>query len=273
MDSTRSQHRMGRTPARHHFVTEEEERHEDDFDDVWPARPPHSARRYQELGDVHHEVGRAADIYTQQGERGRTPVPSTRHTIPPRRTATQKRIPAPRVSSPSHVYLDEEQVPYPAARGFLRKRDSSGRRPHWLVFVGLTMLVMILGWLTLSALGSWWQITQDDWHYGRPRTFQIDEVVGHRDSQQNPSHFIAMNLNRHIIVIEIPGGDPSKSVVFNGPTLSGPGQDLAPVTLSFADVNHDGKKDMIITVQGNQFIFLNENATFVPANQNPGTSR
>lgn len=130
------------------------------------------------------------------------------------------------------------------------------------------MMIMILGWVALSAVGSWWQTTLDDWHYGRPRTFQIDAVVGHHDSAQNPSHFMAMNLKRHIIIIEIPGGDVSKSIVYSGPTLLGPGQDLTPVTLSFQDVNHDGKPDMLVNVQGNQFIFLNENGSFVPSTQN-----
>jgi hypothetical protein len=87
--------------------------------------------------------------------------------------------------------------------------------------------------------------------------------VGHHDSPQNPSHFIAMNLNRHIIIIETPGDDVSKSVVFSGPTLLGQGQDLTPVTLTFRDVNHDGKLDMIVNVQGSQFVFFNENGTFV----------
>jgi hypothetical protein len=127
---------------------------------------------------------------------------------------------------------------------------------------------MILSWVALSALSSWWQTTLNDWQYGRPRTYQTDAVVGHHDSVQNPSHFIAMNLNRHIIVIEIPGGDVSKSVVFTGPTLLGPGQDLTPVTLSFQDINHDGKPDMIVNIQGSQFIFLNQNGTFVPSAQN-----
>src|SRR2546425_1583080 len=44
------------------------------------------------------------------------------------------------------------------------------------------------------------------WHYGRPRTFQTDAVVGHNDSAASPSHFIAINLNRHVEVIECPGG-------------------------------------------------------------------
>ncbi len=128
---------------------------------------------------------------------------------------------------------------------------------------------MILGWFMISALGSWWQVTQDDWHYGRPRTYQTDAFVGQGDSPTNPSHFIAMNLNRHIVVIEMPGGDPSKARIFNGPTLIGPGQDLVPVTLTFKDVNGDGKIDMVINVQDSHFVFLNENGTFKPA---PGQS-
>ncbi len=81
-------------------------------------------------------------------------------------------------------------------------------RFHWLVFVGLAMLVMIIGWLTFSALSSWWSTTQDDWHYGRVRTWQGDAVVGHGDSTTNPSHFIAVNLNGQVLVIEIPGETP-----------------------------------------------------------------
>ena len=128
---------------------------------------------------------------------------------------------------------------------------------------------MIIGWLTFSALSSWWQVTQDDWHYGRPRTYQTDAVVGHNDSPTSPSHFIAMNLNRHVTVIEIPGGDSSKSKIYNGPMLIGPGQDLTPVTLTFKDVNGNGKLDMIVNVQDTHFVFLNSNGTFVPA---PGQS-
>jgi hypothetical protein len=124
---------------------------------------------------------------------------------------------------------------------------------------------MIIGWVAFNALGSWWQTTQDDWHYGRPRTFQTDAVVGHGDSAANPSHFIAINLNRHVLIIELPGGDTSKARIFNGPILVGPGQDVAPVTLTFQDVNGDGLLDMIVNVQDAHFVFLNSKGTFVPA--------
>lgn len=269
MDSTRAQQGARRMPARYQSITEEEMLNEGEYDDVWPVRPSSSARRYQGLADVRTEAGRVADVQAQPGRRGR--AAGERHTIPPRRTATQARIPAVQ-PTPSRVYIDDKNTRTTDAYHPPRRFVTGQRRFHWLVFVGLALFVMILGWLALSALGSWWQTTQNDWRFGRPRTFQIDQVVGHRDSPQNPSHFIAMNLNRHILVIEIPGGDVSKSVVYSGPTLLGPGQDLTPVTLSFQDVNHDGRLDMIVNVQGSQFIYLNENGTFVPASQSPNTS-
>lgn len=270
MDSTRAQQGTRRMPARYQFITEKEMLSEGEYDDVWPVRPASSARRYQSLADVRTETGRAADVQAQSSRRASGRVGNERHTIPPRRTATQARVPA--VQAPSRVYIDEGNSRTTDAYRPSRRFIGGQRRFHWLVFVGLALLVMILGWLALSALGSWWQTMQDDWSYGRPRTFQIDQVVGHHDSSRNPSHFIAMNLNRHILVIEIPGGDVSKSVVYSGPTLLGPGQDLTPVTLSFQDLNHDGKPDMIVNVQGSQFIYLNVNGTFVPAGQSPNTS-
>jgi hypothetical protein len=143
-------------------------------------------------------------------------------------------------------------------------RDQSGPRFHWLFYVGMAMLVMTLMWGGLSALNSWWQVKQDDLHYGRPRTYQVDQAVGHNDSPTKPSHFIALNLNRHIEIIEFPGGDPTKAKIYIGPVLMGPGQDLAPVTLAFKDVNGDGKPDMIVMVQDSRFVFINDGSSFRP---------
>ncbi len=76
-----------------------------------------------------------------------------------------------------------------------RRHRDTGRL---LIVVGLSMLVMLPGFMALSWLGNWWTTTTNDWAYGRPRTYQTDHVVGHHDSRQNPSHFIALNLNRHM---------------------------------------------------------------------------
>jgi hypothetical protein len=125
------------------------------------------------------------------------------------------------------------------------------------------MITMLALWTLGTILVQWWNVTQDDWHYGRPRTFQIDARVGHNDNGP-PSHFIAMNLNRHIIVIEFPGGDPTKAKVYIGPTLLGDGQDLTPVTLSFKDVNGDGKPDMLVHIQDQTFVYINDGTQFRP---------
>jgi hypothetical protein len=135
---------------------------------------------------------------------------------------------------------------------------------HPLVFVGLGLFIMVIGYLLFGAVSAWWQGTLDGWQYGYPRTYQTDAVVGHHDSPANPSHFIAINLHSHIEVIEFPGGAVTHARVYLGPTLIGTGQDLAPVTLSFKDVNGDGKPDMIISVGGTIVVFINDGGQFRP---------
>ena len=105
----------------------------------------------------------------------------------------------------------------------------------------------------------------DDLHYGRPRTFQTDYVVGHNDSQANPSHFIALNLSGRIELIEFPGGDGAHARIYLGPQLYGTGSDLVPVTLSFVDVNGNHLPDMIVHFQNTQIVFINDQGGFRPA--------
>lgn len=138
----------------------------------------------------------------------------------------------------------------------------SRRFPLIAVIVG--MLVMAAFVVALSTVGSWWQVHQDDVTYGRPRTFQIDAVVGHNDSPSNPSHFIFVNLNRHVVIIELPGGDSTHARIYNGPTLFGDGQNLTPVTAEFRDVNGDGKPDMIVHIQDQRLVFINDGTQFRP---------
>ena len=196
-----------------------------------------------------------------EGWPGRLPTSARRYQVPPRASAPPTTTNSSMTSSRSGRHLPAVMGPSATTAA---PRRAWRARFHWLVFVGLAMLVMIIGWLAFTALSSWWQTTQDDWHYGRPRTFQIDAVVGHDDSPSHPSHFIAINLDRHVVVIELPGGDASKARIYNGPTLLGPGQDLTPVTLSFRDVNGDGLLDMLINVAGSQIIFYNEHGSFRP---------
>ena len=138
-------------------------------------------------------------------------------------------------------------------------------RGHSLLYLGVGMIAMLALWMLLTMAISWWNTTWDDLHYGRPRTFQTDAIVGHNDSTANPSHFIAINLNSRIEVIEFPGGDGSKARIYLGPQLFGPGEDLVPVTLSFVDASGNHLPDMIVHFQNTQIVFINDRGGFRPA--------
>ena len=137
---------------------------------------------------------------------------------------------------------------------------------HPLLLLGIGMIVMLVLWTLLTLAANWWNTTWNDIHYGRPRTFQTDAVVGHNDSAANPSHFIAINLNGRIEGIEFPGGDASKARIYIGPQLYGNGQELIPVTLSFVDVNGNHLPDMIIHFQDTNIVYVNDQGGFRPAN-------
>src|SRR5207249_2884870 len=109
---------------------------------------------------------------------------------------------------------------------------------------------------------SWATTTLDDLHYGRPRTFQTDVWVDHNEQSGHPSHFIVINLHRHIQVIEFPGGDAAHPRVYSGPLLYGANDELTVVTLTFADVNGDRQRDMIINFQNSRVVFINDKGSF-----------
>jgi hypothetical protein len=152
--------------------------------------------------------------------------------------------------------LDDTQTQLPARltpRSAVRYRATNQqqiqpkKRMHWMVWAGAAMFIMIFGWVGLTALGNWWQTTLDDWHYGRPRTFQTDQNVGHFNYA---SHFVALNLNGKIEVIETEPANPNQQQatrMYIAATLA-TDQNLQPVTLHFEDLNGDGKLDMLVFV-------------------------
>lgn len=144
---------------------------------------------------------------------------------------------------------------------------------HWLLPVGVTMIGMVLLWFVGSSVLAWGMQRYNDVTYGYPRTYHTDEVVGHGgDSAQHRSHFVAMNLNRQAIVIELMAGDPAKSVSYVAPVyITGDGGDLAPVTVSFKDVTGDQKLDMLMHIhlpnQEQISVFINEGKKFRPVKE------
>lgn len=150
-------------------------------------------------------------------------------------------------------------------RSKMQTRTGKAWYTHPMFYLGVGMISMLALWALVTMAANWWSVKWDDIQYGRPRTFQIDAVVGHNDSASTPSHFIVINLNGRIEVIEFPGGDGAKARIYIGPQLYGNGEDLVPVTLSFADVNGNHHPDMILHFQNTQIAFVNENGGFRPA--------
>jgi len=155
-----------------------------------------------------------------------------------------------------------QNLPKAPKSGRIQKKSWHGAHP--LLYLGVGMIAMLALWTLLTSAMSWWNTTWDDLHYGYPRTFQMDAFVGHNETIGTPSHFIAINLNGRIEVIEFPGGDGSKARIYLGPQLYGTGDDLIPVTLSFADVNGDHLPDMIIHFQSSRIVFINYQGGFRP---------
>jgi len=238
-----------------------------------PYRLPNSSRRYAALPAQRQ---RTYEIPLSDGTVMHVTERELFHLPQEYRDAAQPLTPQPAIAAPKprrqpdpkRPVQDDRVIevgPARAATGVSRPRP----RLHWLAWGGGAMCIMMVGWLAIGALGTWWQEVHDYWQYGMPRTYQTDAKVGHGTAGDPSSHFIAENLEKHIIVIEIPGDEPGKSKIYIGPVLIGPGQEFTPVTLSFEDVNHDGHPDLIIHVEEGTFIFLNQEVKgvwqFVPA--------
>ncbi len=209
-----------------------------DEDDKYVSRSPSSARRYNQ--PVEHDT--LDDV------------------ILPKGMLIQRRRSSVKPNAGNSMTSKAFAVPTTGSRLALK------RFPLMAVLLG--MLVMALLAIGLSAFASWWRVHQDDMQYGRPRTFQLDAVVGHEDSAANPTHFIFLNLNRHVEIIELPGGDATHAHIYQGPVLFGDGQDLTPVTGEVRDVNGDGKPDVIVHIQDQQLVLINDGTQFRP--QKPG---
>jgi len=240
----RAGHNSGIHPEDAPYMTGEMSGEGED-DSYTPQRSHTSIRRYDlpeapNRGNIRYQVHPEVVIHT---------------TVPPRRSAQA-------ATRTRARYIDEVDIPETK-----QYRQRHMLRIHALVYLGIGMLVMLALWVVLLMVSSWWQVHQNDATYGRPRTYQFDGVFGHSDSAANPTHIIIVNLNRHIIVIELPGGDPTHARIYSGPTLFGDGQDLTPATGKAIDVNGDGKLDLVLYIQDQRIVFINDGTQFRPLHQ------
>lgn len=147
--------------------------------------------------------------------------------------------------------------PAPTARVY-PVYPTTSRLPYLLtIFLCIVALVLVA-----NSLIGWGRVKMDDLRYGRPRTMHLAGHVGHDDANSSPTQFVAMNLNRRVVVFEMPGGDVSKTRTLTGPYLFGADEDLTPVRLRFALVNPDQQTDLVVSVKDEEIIYINENGSF-----------
>ena len=193
-----------------------------------------------------------------------------RSQVPPRASRTISQDYEPDDEDDYTTSVPRSAIRYPIGRPYtftqgnrrivLHPEPPPKKNKHYLVYVGVGMLFMLALFVGLQLLGNWW----NNHVYGNPLTYQTDQVVGHGDSTDHPTHFIAINLNSRVTIIEIPGGDTSHARIYSGPTLYSDNGDSIPVTLEFKDVNGDGKVDMIVHIGDKRIIYLNDGTQFKP---------
>ncbi len=207
---------LGKIPARSSRVDTNDYDLEED-EEYYVTRPHTSARRYDLIPGKDIQRGNR----TFHVHQGAPPVHSRQqYQQQPRRR---------------QEYVEEEEQPKPR------------RRVHKLVYIGITIIAIIAVWQGLNDLGYWLQQKQDDWTYGKNRVYTTDAVVGHNDSPQSPSHFIAVNDRGNIYVIELQGDDPNKSHIYTITTIEG-NTSNPPVVLFFQHLTRSGRLDMIVQI-------------------------
>ncbi len=199
----------------------------------------------------------------------------------PYNSATRNRSHAP--TSQTHIEVDEEGedvytrppirtsarrydlAPY-AGRGERRTEELARPGKHPMFYIGICLVIMVAFLSAYTLLPPAFQKWQDERVYGYPRTFQTDANVGHTGTE----HFIALNNHGTIEVLEIPNypSPANQTRLYIIVRLTNQGADLVPATLSFPDINGDGKPDMQVTVLDGSnpsvWVLFNNGTSFVP---------
>lgn len=131
-----------------------------------------------------------------------------------------------------------------------------------IAYIVTGILALLAIYVLLSSVIGWGQVIIDDMRYGRPRTFHLTANIGRPEEAGAPTHLIAMNLERQVVLLELPGGDAAKARALPGPYLFGAGEDLTPVTMRLQDVNGDTSPDLIVRVKDEEMVYINRDGSF-----------
>ncbi len=184
----------------------------------------------------------------------------TRTRRPPRQTDEEEDIYDERSRSSAVRYrpLYEEREERGLSPYQSPSRPQEKQRKLWVFYCGVALLVMLTGWVLISLLGLWWQAKVEDWTYGNPRTYQTDADAGHGG---RVSHFIVLNNHGEIEVIETQKGHPDAAKIYIVVVLPAD-QAGVPATISFQDMNGDGKIDGLVHIGATEIPLYNNGTEF-----------
>lgn len=187
---------------------------------------------------------------------------------PPMRPAARPKVPV----APARRQVAPPPAAYPTHVRHYSRPAINGDLTRWLGLGVAALIVLVGSYLLVSVAVGGWQNWQDDMTYGKPRLTRLEAKVGHNETGPNSKTLLlAQNLRGQISIIEIPGGDASKTRVIVGPQLFGKDKDLVPIKLTVRDVNGDSQPDLIASAQEQQLIYINENGNFRPINEQERT--
>lgn len=129
---------------------------------------------------------------------------------------------------------------------------------------GKIVILILLTLLVVGGGGIWatlYVTTRLSGSQSSANIFQMTDVVGHNDSANSPSIFFAFDLQRQATILELPGGDFTKSRSYSGPLLSGSN---VSVTLRFQKVTGNALPDMIVYASQDTEVFKNNGMSFSP---------
>ena len=137
-----------------------------------------------------------------------------------------------------------EQVPHERLE---KQEDPQHSKGRFMFSLGLGMCLFISGVILWNmVVVPWWHGVAVRWEYGVNQVSVFGADVGHGGT----SRFIAFDNDNEIIIVEVIQKSYS---VYTIPTGS---QQNRLVTLTFRDVNNDGKLDLVVQVEGEEGVFV-----------------
>lgn len=123
------------------------------------------------------------------------------------------------------------------------------------------LALLVLATVISTGL-TWGQRRLDDLRYGHPRTVVLAEPLGLDGDGGQPGAIIATNLDGQVALILLPGADPARATSLPGPYLFGADGRYEVPRLALDDRNGDGRPDLILTLRGEQVVYLHRGDTF-----------